>query len=49
MVNGEELISTTEHVTLYVRCRLERYRYNRVQLYLKRRALTYSLGGHYVF
>jgi hypothetical protein len=32
-VNSEELIGTTEHVTLYTRCRLNRCRYNRVRLY----------------
>jgi hypothetical protein len=32
IVNSEELIGTTEHVTLYVRCRLNRCRYNRVRL-----------------
>jgi hypothetical protein len=30
MVNSEELIATTEHVTLYTMCRLNRCRYNRV-------------------
>jgi hypothetical protein len=34
MVNSEELIGTTEHVTLYTRCRLNRCRYNRVRLYI---------------
>jgi hypothetical protein len=34
MVNSEELIGTTEHVTLYARCRLNRCRYNRIRLYL---------------
>jgi hypothetical protein len=33
MVNSEELIGITEHVTLYKRCRLNRCRYNRVRLY----------------
>ena len=34
MANSEELIGTTEHVTLYTRYRLNRYLYNRVLLYL---------------
>jgi hypothetical protein len=34
MVNIEELIGTTEHVTLYTRCRLSRCRYNQVRLYI---------------
>jgi hypothetical protein len=34
MVNIEELIGTTEHMTLYTRCCLTRCRYNRVPLYL---------------
>jgi hypothetical protein len=32
MVNSEELIGTTEYVTLYARYRLNQYRYNRVRL-----------------
>jgi hypothetical protein len=36
MVNSEELIGTTEHVTLYASCRLNRCRYNRVRLYWRR-------------
>ena len=32
MVNSEELIGTTEHLTLYTWCRLSRCRYNRVRL-----------------
>jgi hypothetical protein len=32
VVNGAELIGTTEHLTLYTRCRINRCRYNRVQL-----------------
>ena len=34
VVNSQELIGTTEVLTLYTRCRINRYRYNRVQLYL---------------
>jgi hypothetical protein len=34
MVNNEELIVTTEHLTLYTRCRINRCRYKRVRLYL---------------
>jgi hypothetical protein len=33
MVNSEELIGTTEYVTLYKRCRLNRSRYNRGAYY----------------
>ena len=29
-----ELFGTTEHVTLYMTCRLNRCRYNRVRLYI---------------
>ena len=29
-----ELVGTTEHTTLYTRCRTNRGRYNKVQLYL---------------
>jgi hypothetical protein len=32
MVNSEELVGTTEHVTLYARCHLNRCRYNRVRV-----------------
>jgi len=34
MVNSEELNGTTEHLTLYKRCRLNRYRYNRVRRHI---------------
>jgi hypothetical protein len=33
MVNSEELIGTTEYLTLYTRRRINRCRYNRVRLY----------------
>ena len=33
MFNGEELTGTTEYLTLYTRCRINRCRYNRVRLY----------------
>ena len=33
-VNSEELIGTTEHFTIYARCRINPCRYNRVPLYL---------------
>jgi hypothetical protein len=39
MVNSEELIGTTEHVTLCAWCRLNRCRCNRVLLYLPGRSL----------
>jgi len=32
-VHSEELIFTTEYLTLEARCRINRYRYNRVLLY----------------
>ena len=32
MVNGEELIGTTEYLTLQTRCRINRCRYNRGRL-----------------
>jgi hypothetical protein len=32
-VNSEELIGTTEHLTLWARCRINRCRYNRVPVY----------------
>jgi len=35
MVNKEELIGTTEYMMLRMRCRINRYHYNRVRLYLK--------------
>jgi hypothetical protein len=34
MVNSEELIGTTEYLTMQARCRINRCRYNRVPLYL---------------
>ena len=34
MVNSEGLIGTTECLTLYTRCRINRYRFKRVPLYL---------------
>jgi len=34
MVNSEELIGTTEYLTLYTGCRTNRCRYNRVRSYL---------------
>ena len=34
VANSEELISTTEYLTLWARCRINRCRYNRVRLYL---------------
>jgi hypothetical protein len=33
MVNSEELVGITEYLTLYTRCRVNQYRYNRVRLY----------------
>jgi hypothetical protein len=34
MINSEELIGTTEYLTLYTRCRINPFRYNRVPLYI---------------
>ena len=34
VVKSEELIGTTEYLKLYARCRINRCRFNRVQLYL---------------
>jgi hypothetical protein len=34
MVNSDELIGTTEYVTLYTECHLNGYRYNRVRLHI---------------
>jgi len=34
IVNGEELIDTTEYPTLYTRYRINRCRYKRVRLYI---------------
>jgi len=33
IINSDELIDTTEHLTLYMRFRTNRCRYNRVRLY----------------
>jgi hypothetical protein len=35
MVNSEELIGTTEYLTLETRCRINQCLYNRVQLYIE--------------
>ena len=32
MINSEELIGTTKYLTLYVGCRINQCRYNRVRL-----------------
>jgi hypothetical protein len=42
MVKSEELIGTTDYLTLYTRCRINRYRYNRFRLYFEER--TTGLG-----
>jgi len=34
MVKSDELTATTEHLTLKMRCRINRCRYNRVRLYV---------------
>jgi hypothetical protein len=34
MVNSDELIGTTEYLTLQARCRINRCRYNRILLYV---------------
>jgi hypothetical protein len=41
MVNSEELIGTKEYLTLQTRYRINRCRYNRVQLYIKIRFLPH--------
>jgi hypothetical protein len=46
MVNSDELIGSTEYLTLYTRCRINRCRYNRVRLYVVsslRTVLTFTL------
>ena len=48
MVNSEELIGTAEHVTLYTRCYLNRYRYNRVRLYLNFAVFSKNIKRFYV-
>jgi hypothetical protein len=47
MVNSEELIGTTDYLTLYTRCHINRCRYNRVRLYnvFLRRTLSAELLG----
>ena len=35
MVNSEELIGTTEYLTLQTRCRINRCRYNRFRLHME--------------
>jgi hypothetical protein len=35
MVNGEELIGTTQYLTLQTRCHIDQCHYNRVQLCIK--------------
>jgi hypothetical protein len=44
MVNCEELIGTTEYLTLYRRCRINRCRYNRVRLSFTMFHLTKKVG-----
>jgi len=44
MVDSEELIGATEHLTLYTRCHLNRCHYNWVQLYF---GFTLSLFHQY--
>jgi hypothetical protein len=43
MVNSEELIGTTEYLTLYTKCRINRWRYSRVGLYMNVSITTYKL------
>jgi hypothetical protein len=40
MVNSDELIGTTEYLTLQARCRINGCRYNRVLLYVVLRLAT---------
>jgi hypothetical protein len=46
MVNSEALTGTTEYLTLYTRCRINRCRYNRVRLYMRS---GWFRGGNKVF
>jgi hypothetical protein len=47
MVNSDELLGTTEYLTLYTWCRINRCRYNRVRLYFLPVTLQYHLGCCY--
>jgi hypothetical protein len=47
MVNSEELLGTTEYLTLYTRFRINRCRYSRVRLYFLPLTLQYHLGCYY--
>ena len=47
MVNSDELLGTTECLTLYTRCRINRCRYNRVGLYFLHVTLQHHLGCYY--
>jgi hypothetical protein len=42
VVNSEELIATTEYLTLYTECRINRCRYNRVRLYIDINVIRYK-------
>jgi hypothetical protein len=44
MVNSEELIDATEYLTLQSRCRINRYRYNRVLLYIELQNKIYNFS-----
>jgi hypothetical protein len=54
VVNSEEVLGTKEYLMQYTRCRIKRYRYNRVLLYFLRCCQdvpvfdfsTYSKCGH---
>jgi hypothetical protein len=45
--NSDELIGTTEYLTVQARCRINRYRCNRVRLY-KRQGVLRQLTSRYV-
>jgi hypothetical protein len=46
MVNSEEVIATTEYLTLYTRCRIKRGRYNLIVLYTR---IVYSRAKKKLF
>jgi hypothetical protein len=42
MVNGEELIGNTEYLTLYTRCRINRYKWVRLYFHVRRKNVLVS-------
>jgi len=47
MVNCDELLGSTEYLTLYTWCHINRCRYNRVRPYLSLVTLQYHLGCYH--